>query len=108
MTRDQLLAAVEPLRAREPVGTPTPEELAAYPAAESLFYVPADDGHPIPVYRITPQTMPEHPDKVPLVINFHGGGFIRVCGLGCGLPGGPGRSLPHGGSGKLPGGGLCL
>lgn len=77
MTRDQLLAAVEPLRAREPVGTPTPEELAAYPAAQTLFHVPADDGHPIPVYRITPQTMPEHPDKVPLVINFHGGGFIR-------------------------------
>ena len=38
----------------KPVGTPTPEELAAYPAAQSLFYVPADDGHPIPVYRITP------------------------------------------------------
>ncbi len=77
MNKDQLLAAVQPLRAREPAGAPTSQELALYPAQESEFYISAEDGHPIHIYWIAPENMPEHPESVPLVIDYHGGGFIR-------------------------------
>lgn len=77
MNREELLAAVRPLRARELMGAPTSEELARYPAQEEEFYIPAEDGHPIHIYRYAPLDLPRQPEGVPLVIDYHGGGFIR-------------------------------
>lgn len=58
MNREELLAAVRPLRARELMGAPTSEELARYPAREEEFYIPAKDGHPIHIYRYAPLDLP--------------------------------------------------
>lgn len=74
MNKKELLEKVKELRDRVMPGEPTEEELAAWPANESEFSISHGSKKPIHVYRYAPEAM-EAP--VPLIIDYHGGGFIR-------------------------------
>ena len=65
------------IRNRDRFGTMSSEELAALPGSEQVLQIPCED-HTVTVYAITPDTELKHPS--PLLINFHGGGFIKVRG----------------------------
>lgn len=65
------------IRSRDRFGTMTPEELAALPSAEQVIQIPCSN-HAVTVYMITPDCGCS--GKMPLLINFHGGGFIKKRG----------------------------
>ncbi|MCI8889598.1 MAG: alpha/beta hydrolase [Hungatella sp.] len=73
MTREELFEKVRILREEPSLGEPTKEELQAYDANAGEFYIPGREGHQIHVYRYAPDHLPA---QAPLIINFHGGGFI--------------------------------
>lgn len=51
-----------------------PEELAALPGTETELHIPVEGGRTVHVYEERPDHLPE---KAALVLNFHGGGFIK-------------------------------
>ena len=62
------------IRGRDRFGPVSPEELAALPGTETELHIPVEGGRTVHVYEERPDHLPE---KAALVLNFHGGGFIK-------------------------------
>jgi acetyl esterase len=74
MTYEERLARAERMRSGERFGVVTQEELDEFPANQTEFYLDRGNEKPIHIYRIAPETLADH---CPMIINFHGGGFIK-------------------------------
>ena len=61
------------MRSRDLFGAVTPEELAAYPAEQTELWVETYAGK-VHIYQLTPENRPQNG---PMLLNFHGGGFIK-------------------------------
>ena len=57
-----------------PIWSGQPEELAALPGTEKEMWVEVADGRKVHVFEERPEHLPA---KVTLLLNFHGGGFIK-------------------------------
>lgn len=75
MTRSEMIEKAKNIRSRDRFGTMAQEELDALPGTETLLQIPVDGGKRVPVYEIRPDTPLENP--APLLLNFHGGGFLK-------------------------------
>lgn len=73
MTRDEMIARAVQMRSRDLFGQVTKEELAGLEAFQKKIEIPVS-GDSVPVYEITPKTCPLGRG---IIINFHGGGFIK-------------------------------
>lgn len=73
MTYEEKCEQARRMRSRETYGLVTPEELAQYPARQEEFTLSTEAG-PVHIYRLTPETLPT---PCPMIIHFHGGGFIK-------------------------------
>ena len=73
MTCQEKCEKARRMRSRETYGLVTPEELAQYPARQEEFTLPTQAG-PVHIYRLTPETLPA---DCPMIVHFHGGGFIK-------------------------------
>lgn len=122
MTRDELILKAQQVRARNSFPPATEGELAALPAEETLFHLETA-GHTVPVYRISPKRGLIH--HCPMIINFHGGGYMKgrfdgtastaaICRTaparwsGTWITAWRRSALPHGGGGGGCRGALCL
>lgn len=74
MTRAEKIEKAEVIRKRDKFGTMTPEETEALPGTETKLEI-TYLGCMVSVYEIRPKR--PLPDFSPLIINFHGGGFIK-------------------------------
>ena len=75
MTKQEMIQQAQLLRSRDAFGALSEEELAALPGTETVLDIPSDHGGSVRVYEIRPSTPLSSP--APMVINFHGGGFIK-------------------------------
>lgn len=73
MTYEEKCEQARRMRSRETYGLVTPEELAQYPARQEEFYLPTEAGT-VHIYRLTPGELPA---GCPMILHFHGGGFIK-------------------------------
>lgn len=73
MTFEEKLEKAMTMRRRDLFGQPSSEELATIEADQQEIFIPLSDGGRLKIYQITP--LKEKNDM--LVINFHGGGFIK-------------------------------
>lgn len=75
MTREEMIALAQTIRGRDRFGPVSEEEFAQYPAVQTELALPGQAGRTVRVYAIAPaQGLPA---PAPLVINLHGGGFIK-------------------------------
>lgn len=74
MTKAEMIEKAEIIRQRDKFGTMTPDEIEALPGTEAKLEI-SHLGYTIPVYEIRPRR--SLPNPVPLILNFHGGGFIK-------------------------------
>lgn len=74
MTKAEMIEKAEIIRKRDKFGVLTPEEIAALPGTEVKLEI-SHLGYTVPVYEIRPKR--PLPDQAPLILNFHGGGFIK-------------------------------
>ncbi len=74
MTFDEMIARAEQMRSRDLYGAVSPEELRQYPAIQAEFQLASEDGGEVHIYKIMPENRPM---GCPMIINFHGGGFIK-------------------------------
>lgn len=73
MTREEMILQAEKMRQRGfPPMAEKPEDL---PVQEELFYIPSVQGRQVPVYAYRPQK--GLPAGCPMLVNFHGGGFVK-------------------------------
>ncbi len=75
MTRAEMIEKARIIRSRDRFGTMTREELDALPGRETLLQIPVGSGKTVPVYEIRPDAPLE--EGCPMLINFHGGGFLK-------------------------------
>ncbi len=75
MTREEMAAKAQIIRGRDRFGPMTEEELAALPGTERELSIPVAEGRSVRVYEIRPDA--PVPDCCPLIINYHGGGFVK-------------------------------
>ena len=75
MTFEEIKAMVDKARATTTPGGMAYEELAPLGITETDLYIPRENGRPVHIFRMAPQQLPE---KTPLLINFHGGGFVKL------------------------------
>lgn len=71
---NEIAERAQQIRGRKRLGTVSKEELAEFPAEQTEFYLDMGQERKIHLYRIAPAEIGQ---KMPLVINFHGGGFVR-------------------------------
>jgi len=74
MTREEMCARAARMRERDLYGKVSEEELNALPTVEERVNVPVSEREEVLVYQITDQN---RIPKSPMIINFHGGGFIK-------------------------------
>ena len=74
MTLEEKVAMANTVRSRDRFGPVSPEELAALPGTEKEMWVEVADGRKVHVFEERPEHLPA---KVTLLLNFHGGGFIK-------------------------------
>ena len=74
MTLEEKIAMAQTIRSRDRFGPVSPEELAALPGTETEIHIPVEGGRTVHVYEERPDGLPA---KAALVLNFHGGGFIK-------------------------------
>jgi len=70
----EMKSRAERMRSRDLYGVVSKEELDSLPVTQTELYVPTDAGE-VHVYEIHPLT--ELAPNSPMIINFHGGGFIK-------------------------------
>jgi acetyl esterase len=75
MTREETLEHAKLIRSRDQFGIITPDEAAKYAVNERELHIPLENGQTVHVYEIRPNS--PLPDNTPMIINFHGGGFIK-------------------------------
>ncbi len=75
MERSEMIEKAKVMRSRDRFGPMSPEELAALPGTERELAIPMADGSCVRVFEIRPDCA--LPENAPLVINYHGGGFIK-------------------------------
>ena len=75
MTRSEMIEKARIIRTRDRFGVMTQAELDALPGRETLLQIPEGSGKTVPVYEIRPDASLDAP--APLMINFHGGGFLK-------------------------------
>lgn len=75
MTYREMLERAQSMRSRDLFGKVTEEELNALPAAQTEKTVVCDDKTVVHIYELRPSGGPAR--ACPMVINFHGGGFIK-------------------------------
>lgn len=76
MTRAEMIEKANVIRERDQFGAMTPEEVAALPGTDVEMQIPVRDGRTVRVYEVRPDAPLEK--GCPMIINFHGGGFIKV------------------------------
>ena len=74
MTLEEKIATANQVRSRDRFGPVSPEELAALPGTETELWIETANGCEIHVFEERPDTLPP---KAALLLNFHGGGFIK-------------------------------
>ena len=74
MTLEEKIAMANQVRSRDRFGPVSPEELAALPGTETELWIETANGCKVHVFEERPDTLPE---KAALLLNFHGGGFIK-------------------------------
>lgn len=74
MTYEEKIALANTVRSRDRFGPVSAEELAALPGTETEQHIRIENGRIVHLYEELPDHLPE---KAPLLINFHGGGFIK-------------------------------
>lgn len=74
MTLEEKIAMANQVRSRDRFGPVSPEELAALPGTETELWIETANGCEIHVFEERPDTLPP---KAALLLNFHGGGFIK-------------------------------
>lgn len=74
MTLEEKIAMANQVRSRDRFGPVSPEELAALPGTETELWIETENGCKVHVFEERPDTLPE---KAALLLNFHGGGFIK-------------------------------
>ncbi|MEA5012249.1 MAG: alpha/beta hydrolase [Angelakisella sp.] len=74
MTYEEMVERALRMRSRDLFGAVSSEEMEPYAQMQTELYIPVDDEKKVHVYQIAPQ---EVPPQCPLLINFHGGGFIK-------------------------------
>lgn len=74
MTLEEKIAMANQVRSRDRFGPVSPEELAALPSTETELWIETANGCEIHVFEERPDTLPP---KAALLLNFHGGGFIK-------------------------------
>lgn len=75
MTREDIVEQAKMIRSRDLLGTLSPEEAAEYAGNEREIYITLSNRQTVHVFEIRPNT--PLPDKAPMIINFHGGGFLK-------------------------------
>ncbi len=75
MERSEMIEKAKLMRSRDRFGPMSAEELSALPGTEREKAIPMESGPCVKVFEIRPDG--PLPEKAPLVINFHGGGFIK-------------------------------
>ena len=73
MTFEEKVERAQKMRSRETYGLVTQEELDQFPAVQEEIW-PQTEAGPVHVYRITPEVLEPN---CPIIVNFHGGGFIK-------------------------------
>lgn len=74
MTLEEKIAMANQVRSRDRFGSVSPEEQAALPGTETELWIKTANGCKIHVFEERPDTLPP---KAELLLNFHGGGFIK-------------------------------
>lgn len=74
MTLEEKIATAQQVRSRDRFGPVSLEELAALPGTETELWVEVADGRKVHVFEERPEHLPA---KAALLLNFHGGGFIK-------------------------------
>ena len=74
MTLEEKIAMANQVRSRDRFGSVSPEEQAALPGTETELWIKTANGCKIHVFEERPDTLPP---KAALLLNFHGGGFIK-------------------------------
>lgn len=74
MTLEEKIAMANQVRSRDRFGPVSPEDLAALPGTETELWIETANGCEIHVFEERPDTLPP---KAALLLNFHGGGFIK-------------------------------
>lgn len=75
MDRTEMIAIAQTLRSRDRFGVMTPEEIAAIPGTQREMWVQTEGGKKVHIYEIRPDGI--LPDDAPMILNFHGGGFVK-------------------------------
>lgn len=75
MTREDNIEQAKMIRSRDLLGILTPDETAKYAGNERELYITIPSGQTVHVFEIRPNS--PLPDKAPMIINFHGGGFLK-------------------------------
>lgn len=76
MTRAEMIEKANIIRERDQFGAMTTEEVAALPGTDVEMQIPVRDGRTVRVFEVRPDAPLEK--GCPMIINFHGGGFIKV------------------------------
>ena len=74
MTYEEMVERALHMRSRDLFGAVSTEEIEPYAHMQSELYIPVGEDKKVHIYQITPQ---EVLPQCPLLINFHGGGFIK-------------------------------
>jgi acetyl esterase len=75
MTREETIEQAKLIRSRDQFGKLTPEETAKYAGNEKELYINLTSGHTVHVFEV--RSGKPLSGKAPIIINFHGGGFIK-------------------------------
>lgn len=74
MTLEEKIHLANEMRSRDRFGPVSAEELAALPGIETERSITVENGRCVHLYEEAPSQLPE---KAALLINFHGGGFLK-------------------------------
>lgn len=75
MTRQEMIEKADIIRSRDRFGAMTSEELSALSGTERILSIPIESNRSVRVYEIRPtEPLEKH---CPMIINYHGGGFIK-------------------------------
>lgn len=74
MTREEMIAMAQTIRGRDRFGPVSPGRAGRPAGTETELHIPVEGGRTVHVYEERPDHLPE---KAALVLNFHGGGFIK-------------------------------